>query len=68
MDTIMAIYHFVMANLPMIIFIYSAVVTVASWIVKLTPTLKDDNIVLPIIKFLAKYIAVNTNAPENRPV
>jgi hypothetical protein len=51
----------------MIIFIYSAAVTIASWIVKLTPTLKDDAIILPIIKFLAKYIAVNTNAPAERP-
>jgi hypothetical protein len=67
MEAIMAIYGFVMANLPMIIFIYSALVTVASWVVKLTPTLNDDNIVLPIIKFLGKYIAVNTNAPVERP-
>lgn len=64
---IMAIVNFVKDNLGMLIFIYSAIVTTASWAVKLTPTLKDDNIVLPIIKFLAKYIAVNTNKPEERP-
>ena len=29
----------------------------ASAIVKLTPTLKDDNLLLPIIKFLGKWIA-----------
>jgi hypothetical protein len=67
MDTVMAIFNFCKDNLPMIIFIYSCLVTIASWIVKITPTLKDDAIVLPIIKFLAKYIAVNTNAPTERP-
>ena len=36
-------------------------------IVKLTPTLKDDNFFLPIVKFLGKFIALNTNAPTVRP-
>jgi hypothetical protein len=31
----------------------------ASIIVKATPTLKDDNILLPVIKFLGKWIALN---------
>jgi hypothetical protein len=34
------------------------VIGVASIIVKLTPTLKDDDILLPIIKFIGKYIAL----------
>lgn len=42
-------------------------IAAASIIVKLTPTLKDDTILLNIIKFLGKYIALNTNAPDNRP-
>lgn len=47
---------------------YLATVGFISWVVKLTPTLKDDNIVLPIIKFLGKYIAVNkTVAEADRP-
>ena len=32
---------------------------IASIIVKVTPTLKDDNILKGIIKFLGKYIALN---------
>jgi hypothetical protein len=35
--------------------------------VKLTPTLKDDNFLLPIVKFIGKYIALNVTAPVNRP-
>jgi hypothetical protein len=47
-----------------IIAIYTGVVGVASIIVKLTPTLKDDTFLLSIIKFIAKYLALNTNAPK----
>lgn len=40
----------------------------ASVIVKITPTLKDDNFLLGIIKFLGKYIALNKSVDEaNRP-
>ena len=49
-----------------ILAVYTGIVTVASIIVKLTPTLKDDNVLLGIIKFVAKYLALNTNAPEKR--
>jgi len=47
--------------------IYSGIVTVASIIVKLTPTLEDETILLAITKWVAKYLALNTNAPEERP-
>ena len=50
-----------------ILAIYTGVVTLASIIVKLTPNLKDDDVLLKIIKFVAKYLALNTNAPEVRP-
>lgn len=45
----------------------AAAIAVASIIVKLTPTLKDDSILLPVIKFIGKYIALNKYGPENRP-
>jgi hypothetical protein len=48
--------------------IYLAIVGLASIIVKLTPTLKDDTILLNITKFVAKYIALNVESPEKRPV
>jgi len=47
--------------------IIAAIIGVASLIVKMTPTLKDDNFLLPIVKFIGKYIALNTNAPVVRP-
>ena len=40
-------------------------VTIASIIVKFTPTLKDDNILLGIVKFLGKYIALNRSTPDD---
>jgi hypothetical protein len=45
----------------------AAIIGFASIIVKLTPTLKDDNILLPIVKFVGKFIALNTQTPEVRP-
>lgn len=50
-----------------IVNIVAYVVTLASLIVKVTPTLKDDNFLLPIVKFIGKYIALNKYAPPNRP-
>lgn len=37
----------------------AAIIGVASIIVKITPTLKDDAFLLPIIKFIGKFIALN---------
>ena len=59
MDKIMEIVNWVIANKEQLVVGYLAIVGFVSWVVQLTPTLKDDNIVLPIIKFLGKYIAVN---------
>lgn len=48
--------------------VIAAIVGVASIIVKLTPTLKDDNILLPIVKFIGKFIALNKTVDEkDRP-
>jgi len=38
---------------------YLAVIGAASIIVKLTPTLKDDDALKWVIKFVGKYIALN---------
>jgi hypothetical protein len=61
------IISWVTQNWDNIIAVYLAIVGLASVIVKLTPTLKDDNILLGIVKFIAKYLALNTNAPTDRP-
>jgi len=47
--------------------VYAGIVAVASIIVRLTPTLKDDTVLLAITKFIAKYLALNVNAPDSRP-
>jgi SepF-like predicted cell division protein (DUF552 family) len=40
----------------------------ASVIVKVTPTLRDDNILLGVIKFLSKYVALNKTVTDaDRP-
>lgn len=64
----MEIVQWFQANWGDLLAIYTGLVTVASIIVKLTPTLKDDDVLLGIIKWVAKYLALNTNAPTNRPL
>lgn len=43
----------------------AAIIGVASIIVKLTPTLADDNVLLPIVKFIAKFIALNKTVEDS---
>jgi len=45
----------------------AAVIGVASIIVKLTPGLADDNVLLPIVKFLGKFIALNVSREDKVP-
>jgi hypothetical protein len=47
--------------------LYFAIVAIATILVRVIPTLKDKSIWLPVIKFIAKYIALNTNSPAKRP-
>lgn len=42
-----------------IINLITALIAVASIIVRFTPTLRDDSILLTIVKFLGRYIALN---------
>lgn len=53
------IVAYVQAHWADIVAIYLSLVGAASIIVKLTPTLKDDDALKWIIKFLGKYIALN---------
>lgn len=48
-------------NWSEIIKIYLSIVGVASIIVKLTPTLKDDDVLKGVIRFIGKYVALNSN-------
>ena len=60
---------YIVANWKSIVETIAAIIGVASLLVKLTPTLKDDNFLLPIIKFIGKFIALDKYGPvdANRP-
>lgn len=45
--------------------IIAYVIVIASIVVKLTPTLKDDTILLKIVKFVGKYIALNRKTKDD---
>ncbi len=48
--------------------VIAAIIGAASIIVKITPTLADDNFLLPIVKFIGKYIALNKTVEDaDRP-
>jgi hypothetical protein len=64
---IIAIVAWFQANWTNIATAIASIIAAASIIVKITPTLKDDNMLLGIIKFLSKYIALNTPTPTDRP-
>ena len=55
----MEIINWFATNWSNILNIYLATVGLASVIVKITPTLKDDTILKGIIKFMGKIIALN---------
>lgn len=65
MDKILDLIKWLQANWAQISTAIAAIIGAASIIVKLTPTLKDNNFLLPLVKFLGKYIALNTNAPTD---
>jgi hypothetical protein len=55
----MEIINWVQANWANITTVIAYMIAIASIIVKLTPTLKDDDVLKGVIKFLGKYIALN---------
>jgi hypothetical protein len=64
----MELVQWIASNYKSALEIVAMVIGIASVIVRITPTLKDDNILLPIVKFLGKYIALNVNiSKEDRP-
>ena len=59
---IMGIVSYVTTNWADIVSIYFQIIGAASIIVKLTPTLRDDDVLKGVIRFLGKYIALNRNS------
>jgi len=54
MDMFVSILNWLQTNSGDLWIIFASVVTVASIIVKMTPTLKDDNYLKSLIKFIGK--------------
>ena len=61
MEWITSIVSYIQTNWADIVSIYLQIIGAASIIVKLTPTLKDDDVLKGIIRFVGKYLALNTN-------
>lgn len=55
----MEIFGWFQTNWTNITTIVAHVIAIASIVVKLTPTLKDDDALKGVIKFVGKYIALN---------
>lgn len=58
---ISGIIAWVTSNWSTIIELWLKIIGLASIIVKITPTLKDDDVLKGIIRFVGKYLALNTN-------
>ena len=67
MNVIVSIYQWIVEHLADISTVIAYLIAIASIIVRLTPTLKDDNVLLVIIKFIGKYIALDKYGPPQRP-
>ena len=68
MESLMKIYNLFLLHKTDILNAVAYLVLFGSVIVKLTPTLKDDNYFKTIIKFIGKYIALDKYGPEKKPV
>jgi len=56
----------IIANWADVAKIIAEVIGAASVIIAITPTLKDDNFWLPIVKFIGKYIALNKKVDDTK--
>ena len=55
----MELLNWILANKVALIQAYLAIVGLASIVIKLTPTVKDDAFLKKYLKFTGKYIALN---------
>lgn len=58
---ISSIVGFIKLHWDEILLAYTSAVTLASIIVKFTPTVKDDNALKAILQFLGRWIALDSN-------
>lgn len=65
MDIITNVIPWVQTHWLQIVQVYTQVVGLASIVVALTPSLKDDDVLKSVVRFLGKYVALNTNKGTN---
>ncbi len=63
MGDVLGIWEWIKNNGEQIVSIVAHLCLAGSIIVKLTPTLKDDNYFKAIVKFIGKYIALDKYGP-----
>ena len=66
MNKVIEIYQLIIANIGNITEFVAYIIAAASIIVKLTPTLKDDNVLKNIVKFVGKYLALDKYGPDGK--
>ena len=59
------IITWVTTNWAQIVDFWLKLVGIASIIVKITPTLKDDDVLKGVVRFVGKYIALNRGSSPN---
>lgn len=64
MEGLLAIWNYLQPKMGLLIDAVAYLVLFASVVVKLTPTLKDDNYFKTIVKFIGKYIALDKYGPK----
>jgi len=62
---ISGIVSWITAHWDDIVKVYLSIIGLASIIVKLTPTLKDDDVLKGVVRFLGKYVALNRGSGPN---
>ena len=56
-----AIIAWVTGNWGQVLDFYLKLIGIASIVVKFTPSLKDDDVLKGVVRFVGKYLALNTN-------
>lgn len=65
MDTISKLISFVTSNSKELLDAIAYTIAAASLIVKITPTLKDDNYLKPLVRFIGKFLALDKFGPNS---
>ena len=60
----MEVFNWVQTHWQDILTVIAYTIATASLIVKITPTLKDDDILKKVITFIGKYIALDKYGPK----